>query len=135
MEFTWDLHTTCCKRVDCGADAQASKDTGVYVTNADTKNWGVSERAFGNARVKAALILTSYMGCVQMLWEQAKAETESYTTKWFHSLFESVPQLSVQSYVGVVLLTSVNSESNGGFLCVCVYMHPLQVLAIRQPWV
>ncbi|KAK3882833.1 hypothetical protein Pcinc_012806 [Petrolisthes cinctipes] len=49
----------------------------------------------------------------QVLWEQAKAETESYTTKWFHSLFESVPQLSVQTYIGMVLLTSENSRASG----------------------
>ncbi|XP_063589410.1 uncharacterized protein LOC134766483 isoform X1 [Penaeus indicus] len=33
------------------------------------------------------------------LWEQASAETESSTVKWFQSLLESVPQLSLQTYV------------------------------------
>lgn len=33
------------------------------------------------------------------LWEQARAETESSTVKWFQSLLESVPQLSLQTYV------------------------------------
>lgn len=40
----------------------------------------------------------------QALWDQAKEETESSTTKWFHSLLESVPQLSIQSYILMVLL-------------------------------
>lgn len=40
----------------------------------------------------------------QELWEQARAETDSATVKWFHSLLESVPQLSIQSYIMMVMV-------------------------------
>lgn len=52
----------------------------------------------------------------QELWDQAKEETESATTKWFHSLLESVPQLSVQSYILMVLLSPGESTHSEGMV-------------------
>lgn len=52
----------------------------------------------------------------QELWDQAKEETESSTTKWFHSLLESVPQLSVQSYILLVLLSPGAPTHSQGML-------------------